>query len=51
MPNSVKIQVLPKAAGALNLSKLVPSSDISYLKSTKRNFAKLGTSIYKDPEL
>ncbi|CAK75223.1 unnamed protein product (macronuclear) [Paramecium tetraurelia] len=49
--NSVKIQVLPKASNALNLSKLVPSSDVSYLKSTKRNFAKLGTSIYKDPEL
>ncbi|CAD8139618.1 unnamed protein product [Paramecium pentaurelia] len=51
MPNSSKIQVMPKASGALNLSKLVPSSDVSYLKSTKRNFAKLGTSIYKDPEL
>ncbi|CAD8061128.1 unnamed protein product [Paramecium sonneborni] len=51
IPNSIKVQVNLKAPGAINLSKLVPSSDVSYLKSTKRNFAKLGTNIYKDPEL
>ncbi|CAD8047832.1 unnamed protein product [Paramecium primaurelia] len=51
IPNSVKQQLNPKGQTVINLSKLGPCSDISYLRSTKRNFAKLGTSIYKEPEL
>ncbi|CAD8059272.1 unnamed protein product [Paramecium sonneborni] len=51
IPNSFKQQLNPKGQTVINLTKLGPCSDISYLRSTKRNFAKLGTSIYKDPEL